>query len=94
MFELDAARRRRRPTRWLPTRAPWRPRGLPGPAAEAPPGGVVGALALGKGEMAEALASRSGAGHGDRELATYTNRAVALEALGRDRRPQSQPGTT
>jgi tetratricopeptide (TPR) repeat protein len=44
----------------------------------------LGALALGRGDMESALAlSERALARGDRELATYTNRAVALEALGR-----------
>jgi hypothetical protein len=84
MFELDA--RAAPPPEALAAyaRALAAPSGCLAPAAEARLASWLAGVALGRGEMAEALVLTERAlAHGDRDLATYTNRAVALEALGR-----------
>jgi tetratricopeptide (TPR) repeat protein len=60
------------------------PAGCLAAADEAHLAAWMGAVALGEGAMAEAVTlSQRALDRGDRELSTYTNRAVALEALGR-----------
>jgi tetratricopeptide (TPR) repeat protein len=62
------------------------PAGCLAAADEAQLAAWLGALALGAGRPADALALLDRArARGDGELATLTNRAVALEALGRPR---------
>jgi hypothetical protein len=60
------------------------PDGCLQPADEARLTAFLGAIALGAGRAADALPLFDRAiAHGDRELGTLTNRAVALEGLGR-----------
>ncbi len=82
MFELDGALSER--ARAAYARALASPVGCLAPADESRLGAWLGAVALGTQRPAEALAFLERAlGAGNRELSTFTDRAAALEALGR-----------
>jgi tetratricopeptide (TPR) repeat protein len=82
MFELDGTPSRRALAAY--DRALAAPAGCLPAADEARLTAWLGAVALGAGRGADALALLDRArAHGDGDLATLTNRAVALEALGR-----------
>ena len=82
MFELDGALSER--ARAAYARALAAPAGCLAPADEARLGAWLGAVELGAQRPADALAFLERAlGAGNRELSTFTDRAAALEALGR-----------
>ena len=82
MFELDGALSER--ARAAYARALAAPAGCLAPADEARLGAWLGAVQLGAQRPADALAFLERAlGAGNRELSTFTDRAAALEALGR-----------
>jgi tetratricopeptide (TPR) repeat protein len=81
-FELDGAASAR--ARAAYDRALAGPAGCLAAADEARLGAWLGALALGRGAGEEALSLLDRAlAHGDRDVTTLSNRALALEALGR-----------
>ena len=82
MFELDGTLSERARTAYA--RALASPVGCLAPADEARLGAWLGAVELGAQRPADALAFLERAlGAGNRELSTFTDRAAALEALGR-----------
>ena len=82
MFELDGALGERARTAYA--RALAAPAGCLAPADESRLGAWLGAVELGAQRPAEALTFLERAlGAGNRELSTFTDRAAALEALGR-----------
>jgi len=84
MFELDGAPSARALAAY--NRALGAPAGCLLAGDEAKLAAWLGAIALGAGRAAEALPLLERAlAHGDVELTTFTNRAVALEVLGRTR---------
>jgi len=84
MFELDGAPSARALAAY--NRALAAPAGCLRASDEAKLAAWLGAVALGAGRAAEALPLLDRAlAHGDAELTTFTNRAVALEVLGRTR---------